>query len=93
VYVVESEGDTLVEPWAVTAPTSGAMLSCVASVEFQLSVDDSPFLMELGLARSVTVGRVGAGAGAGGGGGGVGFGGLQPNVKTAAARAVSKPAR
>src|SRR5205809_1597059 len=45
------------------------MESCVASVEFQLKVDDSPLLTEAGLACSVTVGRAGAGAGAGGGGG------------------------
>jgi hypothetical protein len=42
------------------------MDSSVASVEFQLNVADSPLLMELGLACSVTVGRAGAGAGAGG---------------------------
>jgi len=48
------------------------MLSSVASVEFQLKVADSPLLMELGLACSVTVGRAAAGACTGGGGGGGG---------------------
>src|SRR5258708_35619847 len=81
------------EPWAVTAPTSGAMESCVASVEFQLRVADSPLLTVVGLACSVTVGV------AAGGGTGVvlGVGATvflpQPKVKTATASAVSKPAR
>jgi hypothetical protein len=48
------------------------MVSCVASVEFQLKFADSPLLMEVGLACSVTVGRAGAGACTGGGGGGGG---------------------
>src|SRR5713101_2219931 len=93
VEAVVSEGVTLVEPWAVTAPTSGAMESCVASVEFQLKVADSPLLTEVGLACSVTVGL------AAGGGGSVvlGVGATvflpQPKVKTAAARATSKLAR
>jgi hypothetical protein len=65
----------------------------VASVEFQLKVEESPLLTEPGLACRVTVGRAGAGAGAGAGGGGVTFFGPQPKVKTAAASAVSKPAR
>ena len=56
VYVVESEGVTLVEPSALTVPTPGAMESCVPFVEVQLSVEDSPLLMEDGLAESVTVG-------------------------------------
>src|SRR5713101_5233379 len=93
VEAVVSEGVTLVEPWAVTAPTSGAMESCVASVEFQLKVADSPLLTEVGLACSVTVGRAAAGGGGGGGGGGVTFFGPQPNVKRAAASAAIKPAR
>src|SRR6267142_6076809 len=93
VYVVESEGVTLVEPWAVTSPTSGAIESCVASVEFQLRVADSPLLMELGLACSVTVGRAAAGGGGGGGGGGATFFLAQPKAKTAAARVTSKPVR
>jgi len=62
--VVESDGVTLVEPCAVTAPTSGAMESSVASVEFQLKVEDSPFFTVVGLACRVTVGRAAAGAGA-----------------------------
>ena len=56
VYVVESEGVTLVEPSALTVPTSGAMVSCVAFVEVQLSVEESPLLMEPGSAESETVG-------------------------------------
>jgi hypothetical protein len=32
------------------------MESCVALVEVQLSVEDSPLLMEAGLAENVTVG-------------------------------------
>jgi hypothetical protein len=56
VYVVESDGVTFVEPSAVTVPTSGAMVSCVALVEVQLSVEESPLLMEVGSAESVTVG-------------------------------------
>jgi hypothetical protein len=53
---VESEGVTAVEPSALTVPTPGAMESCVAFVEVQLRVDDSPLLMEDGLAESVTLG-------------------------------------
>jgi hypothetical protein len=69
------------------------MESCVASVEFQLKVAESPLLMVDGLACNVTVGRAGAGAGAGCGGG-VATGFLaQPKVITAAAQAASKPAR
>jgi hypothetical protein len=69
------------------------MESCVASVEFQLNVADSPLLTEVGLAWSVTVGVAGAGAGSGFAGGGVTFFGPQPNVKRATASAASKPAR
>jgi hypothetical protein len=84
---------TLVEPSGETAPTSGAMESCVALVEDQLKVVESPLLMEVGLACSVTVGRAGAGAG-GGGGGGAATGFLaQPMVNTTAAKAVNKQAR
>jgi hypothetical protein len=64
----------------------------VASVEFQLNVDDSPLLMEDGLACKVTVGVDGAGAGAGAGGCGLRLG-RHPTVKTAAASITSKPAR
>src|SRR5229473_1720798 len=56
VYVVESPGVTFVEPSALTVPTSGAMVSCVAFVELQLNVEDSPLVMEVGPAESVTVG-------------------------------------
>src|SRR5882762_3395468 len=43
---VTAQGSTKVSPWAVTSPTSGAMVSCVASVEFQLK-----FAMSLPRAR------------------------------------------
>src|SRR5271168_3230370 len=69
------------------------MESCVASVEDQLRVADSPGLMELGLDESVTVGRDGAGAGAGAGGGAATGFLAQPKVKTAAANAVTRVAR
>src|SRR5229473_149791 len=46
------------------------MLSWVASVEFQLRVEESPLLMVAGLACNVTVGDDGAGFSAGSGGGG-----------------------
>src|SRR6266850_3401484 len=93
VYVVESDGVTLVEPCAVTAPTSGAIESSVASVEFQLKFEDSPLLMEVGLACNVTVGRAAAGAGAGGAGGGATGFLAQPKVKAAAASAAIRPVR
>ncbi len=81
---------TLVEPWAVTAPTSGAMVSCVASVEVQLKVVESPLLMEVGLACNETVGFDGAG----GGGcstvlGATGLGWLQPATKAKASMVVT----
>src|SRR5260370_37185011 len=69
------------------------MESCVASVEFQLKVADSPLLTEVGLACSVTVGVAGGGAAAGGAGGGVTFFGPQPKLKTAAVETASKPTR
>src|SRR5215472_8674388 len=92
VYVVESEGVTFVEPSAVTVPTPGSIESCVASVEFQVRVEDSPLLTVVGLACNVTVGRAGAGAAAGGGGGGVTFL-LQPTTSTAEPNNASSPAR
>src|ERR1700675_4194849 len=46
------------------------MVSCVASVDVQVRVVESPLLIDVGLACSETVGRV-AGGGGGGGGGGV----------------------
>src|SRR5215469_8577282 len=93
VYVVESDGVTLVEPCAVTVPTSGEMVSEVASVEFQLKVDASPLLMEVGLAWSVTVGRAGGAAGAGGVGGAAAGFFPQPKVKTVARSATDRQAR
>jgi len=53
---VDAAGVTLVEPCAVTVPTSGAMVSCVASVDVQLKVDASPCSTEVGLAERVTEG-------------------------------------
>src|ERR1700738_417519 len=91
---MESDGVTLVEPSAVTVPTSGAMVSCVALVEDQLNVDESPLLMDVGSAESVTVGCAGAGAGAGAGGGVVATGFfLQPPVKMVATRPATIRAR
>src|SRR6266699_3812219 len=69
------------------------MLSFVASVEFQLKVEGSPLLTEAGLACNVTVGLAAAGGGAACWGGAATFFLPQPNVKTAAARVRSKPAR
>ncbi len=82
----------MVEPSGETAPTSGEMLSCVALVEDQLRVVESPLLMVSGLACSVTVGRAAAGGGGGGGGGALGFL-AQPSAKMAAAMAVKKKVR
>src|SRR5690348_9245003 len=59
VYVVESAGETVVEPCAFTAPTSGATVSCVASVDVQLNVVDCPLLIDVGLAWIDTVGFAG----------------------------------
>jgi hypothetical protein len=60
-------------------------------VEFQLKVEESPLLMEVGLAWSVTVGRAGAGAAAGGGAfAATGFL-AQPKVTKAAASITSQP--
>src|SRR5579864_1851759 len=64
------------------------MVSCVASVEVQLKVVESPLLMEVGLAWIETVGRLGAGAGGGGGGGAAGGFLLQPATKARASTAV-----
>jgi hypothetical protein len=69
------------------------MKSDVALVEDQLKVVESPLLMDVGLACSVTVGRAGAGGG-GGGGAGAATGFLaQPIVNTAAAKAVKRKER
>jgi hypothetical protein len=92
VYVVESDGVTFVEPSGATAPTSGAIVSDVAFVEDQFSVAASPFLIEVGLACNVTVGRAGGGAGCGGGGGGVAFF-AHPTARTAVANAASMRVR
>src|SRR5579884_1822837 len=86
VYVVESDGVTFVEPSGATAPTSGAIVSDVAFVEDQFSVAASPFLIEVGLACNVTVGR------AGGGGGGVACF-AHPTARTAVANAASMRVR
>jgi hypothetical protein len=94
VYVVEAAGVTFVEPCALTVPTSGAMVSCVASVEVQLSVDESPFSTALGLASRVTVGWAAAGAGGAVGGAVTCLGFLlHPNAKTEAASSTNRLAR
>src|SRR5271168_1107969 len=69
------------------------MVSCVASVEVQLRVVESPVLMEVGLACSETVGRAAAGGGGGGGGGAFGTGFLQPATKASARMALSMAPR
>src|SRR3984893_17222129 len=70
------------------------MVSCVAFVEVQLSVDESPLSMEDGSAESVTVGCAGAGADAGAGGGVVATGFfLQPPVKMVATRPATNKER
>src|SRR5580704_17613454 len=69
------------------------MASCVASVEVQLSVVESPVLMEVGLACSETVGRE-TGGGGGGGGGGPAAGFLaQPAANVIASMAVRMATR
>ena len=50
VYVAESAGVTFVEPSGATAPTSGAIVNCVAFVEDQLNVVESPLLSDVGFA-------------------------------------------
>src|SRR5262249_27889567 len=91
-YVVESDGVTLVEPSGATAPTSGEIANWVALVDDQFRVADSPLLIVVGLAVSVTVGRAGGAAGAGGVGVVLGFL-LHPAVKMAAAKASVRQAR
>jgi hypothetical protein len=92
VYVAESAGVTFVEPSGATAPTSGAIVNCVAFVEDQLSVVESPLLSDVGFACNVTVGRAG-----GGGCVGVGFCstffGPQPTANIATAQTVTNPIR
>src|SRR5579859_589116 len=89
VYVVESAGETVVEPCALTAPTSGAMVSCVASVEVQLNVVDWPLLIDVGLAWIETVGfDGGCVTGCAGGVGATGGFFLQPATNISANDAV-----
>jgi hypothetical protein len=64
------------------------MVSCVASVDVQVKVVESPLLMEVGLAWMETVGRLGVGAGGAGVGGGAGGVCLQPAAKEIASMAV-----
>src|SRR5271157_1370604 len=66
VYVAVSAGVTVVEPCAVTAPTSGAIETFCASVVVHVRRVDSPFWMEV---RSALMLAVGFAAGGGGGGG------------------------
>src|ERR1700724_3088608 len=70
------------------------MVSCVAFVELQLSVEESPLLMELGSADSVTVG-CGLGCSTGAGGGGVVATGffLQPPAKMVTTTPATNKAR
>src|SRR5215471_9640137 len=69
------------------------MLTEVAFVEVQLSVEESPLAMEEGFALSVTVGAAGGGGGGAVTGGGAFGGFLQPKAKMAATAAVSSTAR
>jgi hypothetical protein len=92
VYVVDSDGVTLVEPSGATAPTSGEIVSCVALVEDQLKVAASPLLMVEGLACNVTVGRAAGGGGVGSGLDTTGFF-PHPTVRAAAANAVKRQTR
>jgi hypothetical protein len=64
------------------------MVSCVASVEVQLRVVESPLLMEVGLACSDTLGFAAGGGGGGGVGGAAGGFLLQPAAKARASMAV-----
>src|SRR5207253_11292038 len=68
VYVVESEGLTCCEPLGCTAPTL-SMLTSVAFVVCQVSVEDCPLSIASGLAVRLAVGAAGGGGGGGGGGG------------------------
>jgi hypothetical protein len=64
------------------------MVRVVASVEVQLKVEESPLLMEVGVAWMETVGFAAAGGGGGGGGGGAISFFLQPATKARAKTAV-----
>src|ERR1700676_3964006 len=69
------------------------MVSCVALVEVQLSVEELPLLMEVGSAESVTVGcGLGCSTGAGCGVVATGFF-LHPTVKTVASKPATNKAR
>jgi hypothetical protein len=90
VYVVEAPGNTRRLALACTVPMLLSMEMLLASVTFQLSVDDWPRSIEDGsAANAVTVGAAdggagaGAGAGAGGGGGGGGAFFLHPAANIA----------
>src|SRR5260370_8208973 len=69
VYVVDESGVTLVEPSGATVPTPGVRFNCVAFVEDQVRVAESPLFKLVEEAVSVTVGLAGGGACAFGGGG------------------------
>jgi hypothetical protein len=60
------------------------MVSCVASVDVQVRVVESPLLMEVGLAWMETVGRAAGGGGGGGVGGAAAGFLLQPATKATA---------
>src|SRR5258708_26594290 len=89
---MESDGVTLVEPSGATAPTSGAIVNCVALVEDQCRVEESPLLMEVGSAVSVTGGVEGAAVDGGGVPLMTGFL-LQPPVRTAPANTTIRQTR
>src|SRR5258708_16918606 len=69
VYVVDESGVTLVEPSGATVPTPGVRFNCVAFVEDQVKVAESPLFKLVEEADSVTVGLAGGGASAFGRGG------------------------
>jgi len=77
VYVVELDGATVRLPEASTVPRPLSIVTVVALVEFQDSVEDCPCSMVDGEAESLIVGAAGGRAGGGvstfggGGGGGV----------------------
>lgn len=59
VYCVVRLGDTMIDPFAGTAPIPGLMEAVSALVDCQDKVADSPRRMLLGSAESDTVGRGG----------------------------------
>ena len=66
--MVLTPGETLVDPLGPNVPTPGLIVTLVASVEDQESMDNPPLVIDDGLAVRFTVGFVGGGGGGGGGG-------------------------